>query len=113
MADKLGTPVSALFDPEILRVRRQLFGEMVETNTDGQGRVLIPPSLREYAEISNTAVLVGAGDWIEVWNPENWKMYAEQELTEDKLTRAGGGMVADPTTAIQGGDAGLSQTSSP
>jgi MraZ protein len=109
-ADKLGTPLSALFDPEILRVRRQLFGEMVETTTDSQWRVLIPPRLREYAEIANAVVLVGAGDWIEIWNPDNWKAYSDRELTEEKLTGAGVGMLAEGSAAADPseGDAGIS-----
>lgn len=107
--DKLGTPLSALFDPEILRVRRQLFGDMVEANTDGQGRMLIPPGLREYAEITNTAVLVGAGDWIEIWNPDNWADYARRELQEEKLT--GAGRITDQSRE-GGANAGVSQTGS-
>jgi len=110
-ADKLGTPLSELFDPEILRVRRQLFGEMIETTTDSQWRVLIPPRLREYAEIKNSLVLVGAGNWIEVWNPENWKAYSERELTEEKLTGAGGGLLANTTADEGDADAEISPTS--
>jgi len=85
---KLGNPLSWLLDPEILRIRRHLFAERVETTTDSQWRVMIPARLREYAEIANSVVLVGVGDWIEIWNPDNWKAYSEQQMTEEKLTRA-------------------------
>ncbi|MDO8683892.1 MAG: division/cell wall cluster transcriptional repressor MraZ [Armatimonadota bacterium] len=112
-ADKIGTPLSALFDPEILRIRRQLFGEMIETTTDGQWRVLIPPRLREYAEITNAVVLVGAGDWIEVWNPDNWRAYTEQELTEEKLIAAGGGLLTGERSMEPNDGADIPQTGSP
>lgn len=112
-ADRLGTSLSALFDPEILRIRRHLFGEMVETTTDSQWRVMIPPKLREYAEITNAVVLVGAGAWIEVWNPENWKAYSEHELTQEKLTGAGGYMPAGMWAAEpEEDDGGVSQAGS-
>ncbi|MDO8587978.1 MAG: cell division/cell wall cluster transcriptional repressor MraZ [Armatimonadota bacterium] len=110
-ADQLGTPLSVLFDPDALRVYRQVFSHVDETKTDGQGRVLIPPRLREYAEIKDNVVLVGTGNWIEIWNPENWKEYEERELTEEKLTGAGGNIFKDPSAVIRsGGDAGVSQT---
>jgi MraZ protein len=93
-ADKLASPLSVLFDPNALRKIRQIFSEMADAGTDGQGRVLIPQELREYAEIGNAVVIVGVGDWIEIWNPENWKAYAEQELIEEKLTCEGGATLA-------------------
>jgi MraZ protein len=109
--DRMGTVLSVLFDPKALRLSRQLFAEMENTDTDSQGRVLIPPRLREYAEISNAVVIVGAGDRIEIWNPDNWRAYAEQELTEEKLTGAG----SDPegrNAEVAGGDTEISQTGS-
>ena len=111
--EELGTPLSVLFDPDALRVYRQFFSQVDETKTDGQGRVLISPKLREYAEIAENVVIVGTGDWIEIWNPENWKKYVERELIEEKLTGAGGSVLRDPTVLNRGGaDVGVSQTGS-
>jgi MraZ protein len=106
----LGTPLEALFDPEILRLRRHLFGEMVETGTHSQFRVVIPPKLREYAEITSNCLLVCTEDWIEIWNPDNWRAYSQRELTEGKLMGAGGGLLAKRPAAPVDGDAGVSQT---
>ncbi|MFI3175965.1 MAG: division/cell wall cluster transcriptional repressor MraZ [Eubacteriales bacterium] len=39
---------------------------------DKQGRVLIPSILREFAEITKEAVLVGVGSRIEIWSKERW-----------------------------------------
>ena len=111
--DELGTPLSLLFDPSALRVCRQIFSAADETKTDGQGRVLIPPHLREYAELKDNVVLVATGNWLEIWNPENWKEYSERELTEQKLTGAGGNLFKDPSSLMRSdADAGVSQTGS-
>ncbi|MFI3201001.1 MAG: division/cell wall cluster transcriptional repressor MraZ [Eubacteriales bacterium] len=39
---------------------------------DKQGRVLIPAVLREFAEITKEAVLVGVGSRMEIWSKERW-----------------------------------------
>jgi MraZ protein len=47
---------------------------------DKQGRVTVPPPLREYAGLTKECVVVGAGSRVEVWDAEAWATYlAEQE----------------------------------
>ena len=41
-----------------------------EGEIDAQGRVLIPPQLREYAQLGRDVVLAGAGDRFRIWNKE-------------------------------------------
>ena len=53
---------------------------------DKQGRVLIPPFLREYAGLDSTAVITGANTRLEVWDPERWqKMMQEVELNAEQV----------------------------
>lgn len=49
---------------------------------DKQGRVLIPSVLREFAEITKEAVLVGVGSRIEIWSKERWMDTTELEDME-------------------------------
>ena len=48
---------------------------------DKQGRVTIPPILRDYAGLSTECTVIGAGNRVEVWDSVAWTTYLEQ--TED------------------------------
>ncbi len=63
-------------NPQARTIRRLIFSRAVEISLDSSGRVLIPPFLREYAEIDGDAYIVGAGEYFEIWQAEHW----EQEL---------------------------------
>lgn len=54
------------------RFRRIFVGSAQECPCDKQGRVLIPPALREYAQLGKEIVLVGVQDHFEIWSQENW-----------------------------------------
>jgi MraZ protein len=82
-ADKwaeLAAEVSVLpiTDPKAREFRRQLFGGASDSVPDKQGRVNLPPYLREYANIDNQAVIVGLYDHCEIWNPDQWRTRQEQ-----------------------------------
>lgn len=87
-AQGLDDPMSVLFNPEIGRLHRHLFSEMIETKVDGQGRVQLTPELRAYAGIDKDVVMIGVGDWLEIWSAENWQAYKEANLTPDQLIEA-------------------------
>ena len=40
---------------------------------DKQGRILIPASLRKYAELEKEVMLLGVGSRVEIWNKEKWE----------------------------------------
>lgn len=47
---------------------------------DKQGRVTVPPPLRQYAGLTKECVVVGAGSRVEVWDADAWASYlADQE----------------------------------
>lgn len=47
---------------------------------DKQGRVRIPPALRDYAGLKRDLKVIGAGQRAEIWDAEAWDRYlAEQE----------------------------------
>ena len=59
---------------------RMLFAGASNETPDKQGRVTIPPMLRDYASLDRDCVVIGAMNRVEIWNTENWNRYsAEQE----------------------------------
>ncbi len=57
---------------------RYFYSGAVECKIDRQGRVLVPPSLREFARIDKEVMLVGAVNRIELWGKEAWDEYIRQ-----------------------------------
>jgi MraZ protein len=60
-------------DPEARAVRRVIFGGATEVQLDSAGRILIPPFLREYAQLDAETTIVGAGEYFELWNESGWQ----------------------------------------
>lgn len=59
---------------------RMLFAGASDETPDKQGRITVPPMLREYASLSRDCVVIGAMNRVEVWDAEAWQRYSgEQE----------------------------------
>lgn len=50
---------------------------------DKQGRILLPGSLREFAQLVKDVVLIGVGSRIEIWSKERWEDAASFEDMDD------------------------------
>ncbi len=59
-------------DPNARALQRLIFSGAQEVSPDKQGRILVPPYLREYAGIVQSTVIAGMESYIELWNPEAW-----------------------------------------
>lgn len=46
-----------------------------ESTIDNQGRITVPPHLAELAGLEREVVFVGAGEVIEMWDPETYAEY--------------------------------------
>lgn len=62
-------------DRQARDLRRYLFSAAERVTLDDQGRFIIPKALLEYASLSLGAVIIGAGDHFEIWNPEGWRKF--------------------------------------
>jgi MraZ protein len=59
--------------PEVQAVRRMLVSGAVECPIDAQGRILVPPHLREHAGLSRDVTFAGVGARIELWSKERYE----------------------------------------
>ncbi len=58
---------------KLRRLNRAIFATAFSTSIDGQGRVALPPTLREHAEIVDEVVVAGANNYLELWNKVHWE----------------------------------------
>jgi MraZ protein len=66
------------FDPKVMQVKRVLISGATECPIDRNGRILIPPVLRDFAGIGREVVWAGMVDTIEIWSKQNWeRMFLE------------------------------------
>jgi MraZ protein len=68
----------SMTDPTARLLRRLLFSSADRVDLDKAGRILLPQFLREAAELDTGVVVVGSGEYFEIWTPEEWTGQAEQ-----------------------------------
>jgi len=76
----------------------RLFSRMIYSGTecklDKQGRILLPPPLREHADIESEAVVIGVSSRLEIWSKKRWqelitRMEEESGLIAEQLASLG------------------------
>jgi MraZ protein len=63
----------ALPTNKMRKLNRALFANAFFLNIDGQGRIALPAPLRQYADISDDAVIAGANAYLEIWSKQAWE----------------------------------------
>ena len=84
--DKLRAQVSrfSAMNAKVLDFRRLLFGSVAEVRADGQGRMAVPPHLREHANLDKDVVLLGVDDHLELWDKDTWRAFQRNKEAEFK-----------------------------
>lgn len=73
------------FDRRMVVFQNYYLSGACECAVDKQGRILIPPALRRYANLKRDVALVSALEKFRIWDKEAWaKVFAE---AEEKLTQ--------------------------
>lgn len=72
------------FDEDTRQLKRAFSARAREITLDGQGRILLPEKLKNYAEIDSEVTVVGNFDRVELWSPGNWEEY-QQSIDMDEL----------------------------
>ena len=91
------TKVASLpqFREEVKALQRVFVSAATECPVDKQGRLLIPPTLRDYAGLEKEIVMVGMTKRIEIWSKARWE--TEFNKAQEKIS----------SQAINLGDLGL------
>ncbi len=69
-------------------LRYEFNGTAKSVTPNAQGRVIVPPKLREIAGIDDDALVVGMGDIIEIWNQQRFDefMASQQDVIAEALS---------------------------
>lgn len=68
----------ASVDPEAQAYARMMISGATECPIDKQGRILVPPHLREYAGLSREVTVAGVGPKIELWDTARFEANLHQ-----------------------------------
>jgi transcriptional regulator MraZ len=84
---RLETQLAALpaFSRPVKALTRVLVSRAADCELDVQGRILLPPALREAAGLATEAVVIGVLNRFEVWAPDTWQAFLRESerLLED------------------------------
>lgn len=73
------TTLSSLV-PDERRIQRLLLGHANECQMDSAGRILLPSTLRAYAKLSKSTMLVGQLNKFEIWAETTWHQQIEADI---------------------------------
>jgi len=62
------------------RLQRLMVGHATELDMDGNGRILLPPGLREYGLLDRDVMLIGQGLHFELWDETRWNERRDEWL---------------------------------
>ena len=59
------------------KFNRMFFSGAAEVSIDGLGRLLLPRSLKEFAQITEDVMIIGLSTRMEIWSKEKWQSFYE------------------------------------
>lgn len=72
-------------NPRSRTLQRLLIGHATDLEPDGNGRLLLPAKLREYAQLDKKLVLVGQGKKVEIWSEGVWETRMDEWLSDESV----------------------------
>jgi MraZ protein len=73
------------FNKVARRAQRLLMGYATPLEMDANGRILVPPTLREYANLEKKLMLVGQGKKFELWSEDSWFNWLDEADQGDDI----------------------------
>ena len=64
---------------------RPLFVYAAKCELDGQGRILIPQFLRDFARLTKNVTVLGCNNHAELWDSEEWSRISSSETTPENI----------------------------
>ena len=80
--EKLVEKIEMLPNMKSSEVKRFLYDGAFNVEFDSQGRILVPPTLREYAGFDSEVHIIGMASYVEIWDADLWKAENEANTLE-------------------------------
>jgi MraZ protein len=88
LSDRFLAPHSP-FGRDARRLRRRFHGGSFDETLDSAGRIRLPKPLIEHAALDGPCVVAGAGEYLEIWNAEDWaKQEAELDMEAPEIAES-------------------------
>jgi MraZ protein len=68
---------TSVFQEESRLIQRRMIAPAQETEIDKAGRIVIPPTLRVYADLKKECLVLGLKKYIEIWSESSYAAYLE------------------------------------
>ncbi len=83
--DDLCRRADELEDEEDREAMEVFFAQSYRCVVDSQNRIVIPPLLREYAQLEKDVVIIGANSVARIWNAKRWAEKVATYMTAPKM----------------------------
>jgi MraZ protein len=82
--DKFMEKIKAM--PKVKQIKmRPLFAHAAKCDLDGQGRILLPQALRDFAGLTKNVTVVGSGECAEFWDSDAWNEVDAAETSPENI----------------------------
>jgi MraZ protein len=86
----------SITDPAARLLRRLLLSSAYQVEVDRAGRILLPQNLRQFLALNGEAMVVGQGEYFEIWTPGEWAH--QMQTLQDTEANAGRFQALDLST---------------
>ena len=67
------------------QLQRRVLGNAAPLELDGNGRILLPPTLRDFAGLEKNLIIAGLGHRLEIWHAAGWNTSLNEPLDQGEL----------------------------
>ena len=76
----------SITDPAARLLRRLILSSAYQVEVDRSGRILMPQNLRQFLALNGEAMVVGQGEYFEIWAPSEWA--GQMQMLQDTEANA-------------------------
>jgi len=75
---------TSLFQEESRLIQRRMIAPAQEADIDKAGRIVIPPTLRDYADLKKECLILGLKKYMEIWSEASYDAYLDENEAKFK-----------------------------